>query len=207
MTTSEPLRRRPEQDRSRRRVEAVLDAALELVAERGTAPVTMTDVAARSGMSLTALYRYFPDRTAVVRALVLRMLEQDRAAVQEGLQAGGTLEQAVRRLVGDYRERDRRQPARAALRVAAAADRELALLDVADSRTNAEALLPAVQELTGHDDPEVLLRSLVLLTHLAESAVHLASLLDDPEEGTLLVEDFVQIVVRTLEHPAGSVAE
>lgn len=204
--SSEPLRRRPEQDRSRRRVEAVLDAALELVAERGTAPLTMTDVAARSRMSLTALYRYFPDRTAVVRALVLRMLEQDRAAVQEGLQAGGSLEQAVRRLVGDYRERDRQQPARAALRVAAASDRELALIDVADSRANAEALLPTVQKLTGRDDPEVLLRALVLITHLAERTVHLASLLSDPKEGTLLVEDFVQMVVRTLEHPAGTVA-
>jgi len=135
------------------------------------------------------------------------MLEQDRAAVQEGLQEGGTLAQAVRRRVGDYRERDRRQPARAALRVAAAADRGLALLDVADSRANAEALLPAVQELTGRDDPEALLRSLVLITHLAENTVHLASLLNDPEERRLLVEDFVQMVARTLEHPADRVAE
>ena len=61
--------RRPRQERGQRRVEAILDAAAEAVAESGVARLTMQDVGRRSGTTAGSLYHFFPDREAVLHAL------------------------------------------------------------------------------------------------------------------------------------------
>lgn len=75
-TTAEPAdragRRTPRQRRSRATVDAVLDAADALVAERGVAAASTTAVAERAGVAVGTLYQYFDDADAVVAALVER---------------------------------------------------------------------------------------------------------------------------------------
>jgi AcrR family transcriptional regulator len=73
--------RRPRQERGQRRVEAVLDAAAEAVAESGVAGLTMQDVGRRSGTTAGSLYHFFPDREALLRALGARHVERLRAAM------------------------------------------------------------------------------------------------------------------------------
>jgi AcrR family transcriptional regulator len=48
--------------------EATLDAAAALVAERGLAAVTMTQIAERTGIGRATLYKYFPDVESILRA-------------------------------------------------------------------------------------------------------------------------------------------
>ncbi|MEV4417864.1 TetR/AcrR family transcriptional regulator [Catellatospora sp. NPDC049609] len=48
--------------------EAVLDATAALVAERGPASVTMSQVAETSGIGRATLYKYFPDVESILRA-------------------------------------------------------------------------------------------------------------------------------------------
>ncbi|MGD9528999.1 TetR/AcrR family transcriptional regulator [Pseudonocardia sp.] len=56
-------------DSHRRAVrDAALDAASELLAERGPRGVTMSRVAEKAGIGRATLYKYFPDVDAVVRA-------------------------------------------------------------------------------------------------------------------------------------------
>ncbi|MCZ7683991.1 MAG: TetR family transcriptional regulator [Sandaracinaceae bacterium] len=74
------LRKRPTQERSRRRFEAILDAAAELFAAEGLEAVRMEAIAARAGTSIGSLYQYFPDREAIFFALAERVLERSRAA-------------------------------------------------------------------------------------------------------------------------------
>jgi len=50
----------------------LLDVAQDLVAERGVAGVTMSEVAKRSGVSSGAPYRHFKDRTELLRGLASR---------------------------------------------------------------------------------------------------------------------------------------
>lgn len=57
-------------DRNR---EAVLDAVLDLFADGSLTPVP-AEVAARSGVSLRSVYRYFDDMDALVRAAIARNL-------------------------------------------------------------------------------------------------------------------------------------
>jgi len=69
-----PLRRAPMQRRSAERVQRMLDAAQELVAENGYDAVTTTLIAERADVSIGSLYQFFPDKQAVVRAVALRNL-------------------------------------------------------------------------------------------------------------------------------------
>ncbi len=77
---SDRLRKRPTQERSRRRFEAILDAAAELFAADGLEAVSMEAIATRAGTSIGSLYQYFPDKQAVFFALAERVLDRSRAA-------------------------------------------------------------------------------------------------------------------------------
>ena len=71
--------RRPQQERGQRRVDAILDAAAELVAAGGIAAATMHRVAQRSRTAIGSMCHFFPDREAVLRALALRHTQALRA--------------------------------------------------------------------------------------------------------------------------------
>jgi AcrR family transcriptional regulator len=66
---------------ARRNREQLLDAARDLVAEKG-AGVALDEVAQRAGVGIATLYRRFPDRTALLSGVVLDALEQTRVAAE-----------------------------------------------------------------------------------------------------------------------------
>jgi AcrR family transcriptional regulator len=74
-----PMRHRPQQTRSQERVDLILDTAAELVAEEGYEMLTTNAIAERAGISIGSLYRYFPDKDAILRGLAVRHLEQVQA--------------------------------------------------------------------------------------------------------------------------------
>ena len=71
-----PLRNEPVQARSAARLSALLDAAAAIVDEIGYERITTAMVAERAGASIGTVYRYFPDRIAVLQALAARNLER-----------------------------------------------------------------------------------------------------------------------------------
>lgn len=94
--------RAPQQQRSRRRVTALLDAAAEEFAERGFTAATTTNVAARAGVPVGSLYQWFPDKDALLYGLADRHLEDGSSVVLEALEraaAAPDLETCVRVLV------------------------------------------------------------------------------------------------------------
>ncbi|CAN5132670.1 TetR family transcriptional regulator [soil metagenome] len=78
------LRNEPVQARSAARLSALLDAAAQIVDEIGYERLTTAMVAERAGASIGTVYRYFPDRIALLQALSARNLERvlDRATVE-----------------------------------------------------------------------------------------------------------------------------
>jgi AcrR family transcriptional regulator len=66
------LRNVPIQARSRARVQRVLDAADQVLTDQGPHAFTTTRVAQTAGIPVGSLYRYFPDKAAIIDALALR---------------------------------------------------------------------------------------------------------------------------------------
>ncbi|WP_164764757.1 TetR/AcrR family transcriptional regulator [Streptomyces lydicus] len=81
MNTDQPPRP-PQQKRSRAAMERMLDAAQELIAERGVASLTIADVAARTGVAVGTIYSRFASKDALIAAVHDRWLEQVVARVQ-----------------------------------------------------------------------------------------------------------------------------
>ncbi len=81
MAVSDPRpapRKLPRQERSRALYEAILVAAAELLEKHGPG-FTLAEVAARAGVGSGSFYQYFPDRPALIGALIDRQLAADRA--------------------------------------------------------------------------------------------------------------------------------
>jgi AcrR family transcriptional regulator len=66
------LRKPPSQQRSRATVEAVLEAAAQVLEAQGLAGFNTNVVAVRAGVSIGTLYQYFPGKDAITAALARR---------------------------------------------------------------------------------------------------------------------------------------
>lgn len=74
--TAEKTRRAPVQGRSQESVQRVLAATSALLARgQSLEMLTTATIAAESGVSVGALYRFFPDKQAIVDAIALRHME------------------------------------------------------------------------------------------------------------------------------------
>ena len=71
-----PIRNEPVQARSTARLAALLDAAAKVVNEIGYERLTTAMVADGAGASIGTVYRYFPDRIAVLQSLAARNVER-----------------------------------------------------------------------------------------------------------------------------------
>ncbi|GAA4057990.1 Nucleoid occlusion factor SlmA [Agromyces sp. NDB4Y10] len=80
------VRTEPTQRRSTQRLDALLDAAAEIVDELGFERLTTQMVAERAGASIGTVYRYFPDRVAVLHALRERSVRRYRERLAEALE-------------------------------------------------------------------------------------------------------------------------
>lgn len=66
------VRKRPTQARSSSMVEAILQAAAELLDHDAPESYTTNRIAARAGASIGSLYQYFPSKDAITAALIAR---------------------------------------------------------------------------------------------------------------------------------------
>lgn len=77
----------PTQDRSRQRVERMLDAAGHLFAEKSFDAATTEEIAERAGVSIGSLYQYFPNKEALFEALADRYLARARTVFETHMAA------------------------------------------------------------------------------------------------------------------------
>lgn len=107
-------RRAPVQARSRKRVEAILDAAERLVVQRGVEALTTREIADGAQVPVASLYQYFADKEAVLLALAERHMAEmddqtlaDLAAAREAgpLTVAALVETSMRAFVKVYLRR------------------------------------------------------------------------------------------------------
>ncbi|MBO2458684.1 TetR/AcrR family transcriptional regulator [Actinomadura sp. LCR2-06] len=81
------VRRRPAQRRSAERVERLLDACAELLAESGQHALTTREVARRAGVPIGTLYQFFEGKSGLLHELAMRQLAVLMARLRERLTA------------------------------------------------------------------------------------------------------------------------
>ena len=104
--------RPPQQARSQQTLDRILDAAEELVSEKGFDDTPVAEIARRAGSSVGAFYSRFPDKDALIGALNERFLVQATATADAALDPArwqrATIEEiaeaVVRFLVAIHRE-------------------------------------------------------------------------------------------------------
>jgi AcrR family transcriptional regulator len=99
-------RKSPVQARSTASVEAILEATIQVLVTVGKERLTTTRVAHRAGVSVGTLYQYFPNKSALLQAVIQRHLDEVTEAVERVCQEQetATLRQMGTRLIDTFLE-------------------------------------------------------------------------------------------------------
>lgn len=79
-------RRNPSQERSQRTVEILVEATARVLEEEGYDRLSTNRVAAVAGVSIGSLYQYFPNKQALVGAVLEREMGRVTETIHEGIQ-------------------------------------------------------------------------------------------------------------------------
>lgn len=85
ISNEKSLRNNPQQERSRQSLGAILRVCGEIIDESGHAGVTTAEVAKRAEMAIGTVYRFFPDRIALMLGVYQYMQDQYVALCIENL--------------------------------------------------------------------------------------------------------------------------
>ena len=194
------LRRAPSQKRSRERVERMLTAASEVIAEQGSDAMRMGEVAERAGVSIGSLYQYFPDKGSIIRTLADRYNALGRDCIEGELADVSDAEgfrAAFGGLIDTYYELFLAEPVMRDIWSGTQADKQLRDIDIVYGRVNGEILGRALKRVLPDVDPAEIDRTAFLVMSLGEAAMRLAISVGR-EEGDGLVEAYKQMVLREL---------
>ncbi|MFE3448181.1 TetR/AcrR family transcriptional regulator [Nonomuraea sp. NPDC059194] len=152
------MRRIPVQRRSAEKVDRMLDAAAALLDEGGYDALSTRTVAARTGMPIGSIYRFFSDKRSLADALTRRNLEHFVARIEPKLAGARQWDPVIDAVVDEYLDMKATVPG-------------FAVLDFGDNREVARTLagllgvgvnpiLVAVEAADAllrahHDDPEL----------------------------------------------------
>ncbi len=94
-------RRTPRQQRSLAKVTRILDATAEVLLEHGYAGLSTNRIAVVAGISVGAIYQYFPNKTALIENLREKLAADDRLLLEEQFAAARDkdLQDAIRFMV------------------------------------------------------------------------------------------------------------
>jgi AcrR family transcriptional regulator len=192
------MRRLPTQARSRQRVDNIVAAAFTLLREGGGERFTMAALALQAGLTPPSLYRYFPDASAVLKAVAETTLQAMQLELEKNFSGVDSRESAREALHGSFRayylafQQDR------ALReiwIGTLSTPELTALNVADSRRNGEFIASIVSRWSPLDLTTLQTRAF-LLAHLTGASIALLLETEAAESERLLQE--VERLVDTL---------
>ena len=199
------LRRKPTQARARERVERILAAATEMIAETGSDAMRMTELAERAGVPIGSLYQYFPDKPAILRTLALAVMERVRGGLAANLMDVAGREDALARvdqLLKGYYDLFLDEPVTRDIWSGTQSDKALQELDIEDSRENARLFFDALKHLVPKRDHARFEAASFLLMQLSGAAVRLAIAVER-KQGDRLMAEYRGMMRRELESLLG----
>lgn len=185
------VRRRPQQRRSKLRVDAILEATMTLIGENGVDAVTMRDIARRIDAPISAIYQYFPNKSAIIAKLFHDFTATVKRETAASLTHVGNLDEAAAAfsdILDRYYKSVRQDPAIQDVINAVLADKKLQHLDIEDSHWHANAFADATRHLVADRDLEQFERATFLIAHLVGGLIRLALAVGDVEAKRVLAD-------------------
>jgi len=199
-----PARKRaPTQQRSRERLERILNAASELIAKAGSDQMKMSEVAERAGISIGSLYQYFPDKAAIIRTLAERYALADRQCIADALAQVRDLDDLRRAyidLIDTHYSMFLAEPVMRDISSGMQADKELMAIELNESRRNSALLADVMARLHPGIPKDKIAATAFLAWQLCEATMRLA-ISTNRTEGDALVEAFKQMTLREILEP------
>jgi AcrR family transcriptional regulator len=90
--TVHPVRRTPVQERSNDTVQQIFAATSALLSKMPLEQITTSRIAAEARVSIGGLYRFFPDKQAIVDAIAVRGVEEFRESLERRLEETGPVD-------------------------------------------------------------------------------------------------------------------
>jgi AcrR family transcriptional regulator len=199
------VRRKPGQQRSRERVEHILDVAAEMIARDGIAATSMSGLAKAAKVSLPSIYRYFPNKQAILHTLLERTAAQVRRLMLESVGEVTSTQDALSAMtvaMRAYWKLYRDDPNFAGLWAAAATVPELVQQDIDDTRRTGALLAQAFQDAVSPGLAAHLEVLGFMCAHLASSSVRLAAQLEPPDAEVVIQAMTDRILPAALGLPA-----
>ena len=197
MNANIETRREPGQERSRATLQSIMNASASLITEYGLDAVSMTQIANVAGMSKASLYRYFPNKQALLLAHAERSFKVHREEMQAVMQHGTEPGQMLRDGIDHYCKQHTDKPFLLSLRAAIHADPVLSELDLKDSRENAALLAAFLREHYPELDSVVIETRSLLTMELMDSLARLVARVSKKEQ-SLLIDEFVRLFFADL---------
>lgn len=183
--------RTPQQQRSRKRVDQILDAARQVIAERGSTGVTITEIAEVAGITAGSMYQYFPNKAAIIDALGARYLDAFRLRMEAQIAATPKTAVDMAATFDTLIEEDYQtcldDPAMRDVWLGGATNKSLRDIYNAESHRNVAILTEAAQPLVRVAEQDGLATSIALMFHFGDTAIRVA-LDQPPTEGRQTIE-------------------
>mgnify|MGYP001138918852 CR=1 FL=1 len=180
-------RRKPVQDRSRERVELILNESASLIMEVGVQGAKTSEIARRANISLASLYRYFPNKSAIVKALAERHMEKLSKVLGE---FAGELDtdNGFDQLIDNYAMFYRSEPGYKEIWSGVEAMPELQELDLGELFDNAHIIAENAGKVYTSVDKDRLWLMCVMITRICANTMRLAMTLESDQEEIMLSE-------------------
>ena len=189
-------RREPSQDRSKVRVQTILDTASKLILEDGFANLKVKKIAERAHITMGSIYQYFPDRSDILKHLAeqlftnIRELIEDEISEIENVESA---ESAIDNIIDSIYRFFRSEPVYREIWYGIRADRKLSSLDIEDTWENSRLLYdlfhPFISEKNRGDFEE----KIFLASYLCNETIILAISMDE-EKGNNAVRYYKDLV-------------
>lgn len=197
---SEPFRRLPQQARSRQRVNQILDAAAQVFEEAGYDAASTELIAKRAETSIGSLYRFFPDKSAILYTLAeryARQMQELAAAKMNASMVRQPLAQVLSDIIDAFDHFYTSQPG---CRMVMLQSRVSAEIQVVNQRADREIVkqIEAFFALRQPNMPTEQRQVAALVSVEIAGTLQLLSLAQDDKRRQQLVDETKQVLIRYL---------
>ena len=97
-------RKKPVQERSGQTVDAIFEATIQVLLREGAKRLTTTRVAERAGVSVGTLYQYYPNKEALLYAMLEKHLELIASSARRACVSshGRSIEEMIRNMYRSF---------------------------------------------------------------------------------------------------------